>query len=263
LPQPPAQTTAMTFDHQRQAERLGQIHCGQGDLDRPGGDDSTLTHQQHVGERGRDLLHVMGHQHQRGRFDISGQQTQTRHQVLAASEVEPGGRLVEQHEFGVGHQRPGDLHPLALALAESAERPVAQVRRTQGLEQVFGTCVVQRFVLLPPAPHDPVGSGDDDVVDQLVRGQPFGDCCAGKADSRAQLEDVDRAKDLAENPCDTRRGVDPASSQLQQGGLSGPVGPQDDPALAFLDLPRDVVEQRVASTDHADAGEFEDVAHGP
>ena len=106
----------------------------------------------------------------------------------------------------------------------------------------------------------------------IVAGQVFCACLGARpredfspyvADFFLQLEDVKCSQDLAENPCDTRRGVDAASSQLQQGGLSGPVRSEDDPALAFLDLPGDVVEQRVATADHADAGEFEDVAHDP
>ena len=55
-----------------------------------------------------------------------------RDEVLPAAEVETGGRLVEQHELGVGHEGPGDLDPLALALAQRAEAAVGQVVGTQG-----------------------------------------------------------------------------------------------------------------------------------
>jgi len=55
--------------------------------------------------------------------------------------------------------------------------------------------------------------------------------------------------------------VDPASRELQESCLASAVRPEDDPALAFLDLPGDVVQQRVAPTDDADAGKFEDIAH--
>ena len=60
--------------------------------------------------------------------DISsiGEHRQRGDQVLAAAEVEAGGRLVEQQQLGVGHQRPGDLHPLALALGQGAEGAVGQ-----------------------------------------------------------------------------------------------------------------------------------------
>ena len=49
---------------------------------------------------------------------------QRRDEVLAAAEVETRRGLVEDQQLGVGHQRTGDLHPLALALAEGAEGAV-------------------------------------------------------------------------------------------------------------------------------------------
>ena len=49
-----------------------------------------------------------------GRLDVGGQHAQPAHEVLPAAEVEPGRRLVEQHQLGVGHQGAGDLDPLAL-----------------------------------------------------------------------------------------------------------------------------------------------------
>ena len=56
--------------------------------------------------------------------------------------------------------------------------------------------------------------------------------------------------------------MDPRRRELQQRRLPGAVGSEHDPALALLDLPGDVVEQRVASPDDAHTGEGEDVAHG-
>ena len=47
-------------------------------------------------------------------------------QRLAATEVETGGRLVEQQQLRVGHQGAGELHPLALALGQRPEPPFDQ-----------------------------------------------------------------------------------------------------------------------------------------
>ena len=71
-----------------------------------------------------------------GRVRVDGQHRQRRDEVLAAAEVEAGGGLVEEQQLGVGHQRPGDLHPLALALAERAEGPVGQVADAELDEQL-------------------------------------------------------------------------------------------------------------------------------
>ena len=85
---------------------------------------------------GRDLLDVVGDEDQRRRLHVGGELAEAAHEVLAASEVEAGGRLVEQHELRVGHERPGDLDPLALTLAKGAEAPVRQVVGPEGLEQL-------------------------------------------------------------------------------------------------------------------------------
>ncbi|GMA84928.1 hypothetical protein GCM10025868_01780 [Angustibacter aerolatus] len=70
-----------------------------------------------------------------GASTSSARLAEAAHEVLAAAEVEAGGGFVEQHELGVGHQRAGDLHPLALALAQRAEGAVGQVRDAERVEQ--------------------------------------------------------------------------------------------------------------------------------
>ena len=62
-----------------------------------------------------------------GASTSAGQLAQPAHEVLATAEVEPGGGLVEQHQLGVGHQRAGDLHPLALPLGQRAVGAVGEV----------------------------------------------------------------------------------------------------------------------------------------
>lgn len=42
-------------------------------------------------------------------------------QFLPPGEVQGGGLFVEQHQPGLGHESPGDLHALALARREEAE----------------------------------------------------------------------------------------------------------------------------------------------
>jgi hypothetical protein len=67
-----------------------------------------------------------------GALTSLGQLPEPGHQVLAAAEVEAGGGLVEQHELRVGHQGPGDLHPLAFSLGQRAVASIGQVLGAQG-----------------------------------------------------------------------------------------------------------------------------------
>ena len=50
---------------------------------------------------------------------------------LALGRVEAGRRLVEQHQLGVGGQRPGDADQLALAVAEVGREGVGEVGRAR------------------------------------------------------------------------------------------------------------------------------------
>ena len=178
-------------------------------------------------------------------------------QVLAAPEVEPGGRLVEEQQLGVGHQRAGDLHPLALPLAEGAERAVDQVRRADLAQQARGPLVVELVVVLAPATEHAVRRGHDDVAHQLVARDAVGERGAGQADARA----AGRRRRRCRAP---RRGC----RRRPRWGGSGPRRPaaawscrrrwgRGHPALVLLDRPVDVVQQRRPTTAHRDVGELE------
>ena len=78
----------------------------------------------------------------------------------------------------------------------------------------------------------------------LVARDPLGHRGAGQADPRPQLEDVDRAENLVEDPDHPGRRVDGGGGHLEQRGLAGAVGPEDHPALVLLDRPGDRVEQQ-------------------
>ena len=155
----------------------------------------------------------------------SGEHRQRRHEVLAAAEVEAGGGLVEQQQLGVGHQRPRDLHPFALALAEGAERAVGEVVDAELDQQLVGALVVELVVLLAPAADHAVRRGHDHVAHPLVARDPLGEGRAGQADPRPQLEDVDGAEDLAEDAGDTGVGWICAEATCSRVVLPAPFGP--------------------------------------
>ena len=85
----------------------------------PAATTAPVAQEQRVGEAGRDLLEVVGDHHERT-LPLR-QLAEHRHQRLASAEVEAGAGLVEQEELGVGHEEPGDEHPLALALGEGGQ----------------------------------------------------------------------------------------------------------------------------------------------
>ena len=87
-----------------------------------------------------------------GRVGTAGQPGQAAQQILASAEVHPGGRLVQQQQLRVGHQRPGDLNPLALALAQRPELALAQVGHAELGQDAGGPATIGAPVGLAPAP---------------------------------------------------------------------------------------------------------------
>ena len=56
-------------------------------------------------------------------------------------------------------------------------------------------------------------------------------------------------------------GEEVAGGDVQQGGLAGAVGAEDDPALALLDRPGDLVHQSPALADHGYVHQLQNIAH--
>ena len=213
-----------------------------------------------VGDPGRDLLEMVGHQDQRRHGRVGGERGQAGQEPLAGPEVESGGRLVHQDQLGIAHQRPGQQDLLALALRQQAERPLAEGGAAEsGLgEQGGGPCPVVIGVLVPPRLECRVPAGQDDVEGGLGRTQRPPDRGADHGDPLAQLAHVDPAERLAQDLDDAPGRPEPGADHPEQRGLAGAVGTEQRPALARSHRPGDVVEQGHAVTDDGDPVESDD-----
>ena len=121
-----------------------------------------------MAETGRDLLDVVGHQHQRRGVGVGGQIGQPRNKFLAAAEVEPGGGLVEQQQFGIGHQRSGDQDAFAFALRQCSVGAIEEMFGSHALEGVGRAVVVDLVVVLPPPAQDRVAGRYHHVAHQFI-----------------------------------------------------------------------------------------------
>ena len=239
MPTPRGVSPVVDGQLQGHPERLGQAQLGHGRLDRTGGDHATLTEQQRVSETGRDLLHMVRHQDRCRGVRIHRQRRQRRDEVLSAAEIQSGGRLVEQQQLGVGHQCPGDLDPLAFALAQSAERPISQVFGAYLDQEALGPLVVGVVVLLTPAANHAVRRRDDHVLNTFAAGDPLGERGTRQPDPWAQFEHIDSAQHLLEDAGDTAGRMDQGASDLKQRGLARAVGSKDHPTVTGFDAPVD------------------------
>ena len=195
----------------------------------------------------RDLLDVVGDQHQRRSVGVGGQVGQPRHQLLAAAEVEPGGGFVEQQQFGVGHHRPRDQHPLALAFGQRAVGAFGEVLGAEALQHVDGLLVVDVLVLLAPAAHHRVAGRDDQVAHHFAVGHALGQRRTAQADPGAQFGHVGPAEPLAEHEGGARRRVLHGGGDAQQRRLARAVRADDHPAFVEFDRPGDGPDQRLAA----------------
>ena len=131
-------TARLVRQHQRHVERLREVLLGDDLADRAVGHDPAPRSSRAWVKPGGISSTWCETSTVAGDAGSSARVGQRRDQVLATAEVEAGRGLVEQQQLGVGHQRPGDLHPLALALAEGAEGAVEQVVGADLGEQLRG-----------------------------------------------------------------------------------------------------------------------------
>ena len=87
---------------------------------------------------------------------------------------------------------------------------------------------------------------------------PLGERRAGEADARAQLEHVDRAEGLAEQPHLAAGRVHLRRGQLQQRRLPRPVGSQHHPPVVGLDGPVHAAQEVGLPPHHVDPGHPDD-----
>src|SRR4051794_31443571 len=128
-PSPCPAVTSIDLDRQTEgaAQDLGRDHVGQ----RTGRDGRAIGQDQCVGEAGRDLLDVMRDEDEGGgarpHRGIGG----VGDEALGGAEVEARGRLIEQEELGVRHERAGDRRPSPLARGQCGVGVVGDAREAE------------------------------------------------------------------------------------------------------------------------------------
>ena len=201
-----------------------------------------------MGRRGGQLLEVVRRHHDRELGLVAGEAVERREQRLAAREVEPRPRLVEQEEPRPGDERPRDQRPLALALRAVAEAPLAELPEPERAEQAVGAVEVE---LRRGARRSSRSSPS------LRCGSPGARSAAARTarPMRASTKPIDsRSRATSVRPIVSPRiSTVPAARELdrtgegEQGRLAGAVRAEEGPALAEADLPADPVEERLAA----------------
>ena len=166
---------------------------------------------------------------------------------LALGGVEAGRRLVEQHQLGVGGERPGDADQLALAVAEVGRERVGEVVETEHRQRPVDLLVVGLLVVAGPhhvaeerVPPRSLGGrqqvvADRQVLEQLERLERAAQPEVGAAVGRlaGEVDAVERHRAAAD--------VGEAGDGVDERRLAGTVRADQPDELARLDVEVDVL----------------------
>ena len=162
--------TGADADVERDPEAGGQGGSGEDELDGPGGHDPAGAKQQRVGRAGGYLLHLVADHGGDRRGRVAGQSCEQPQQRLPRTEVETGGGFVQQEEFRVGHQRPGDLDTLAFTIRKGAITTAGQGVAAELGEELVRARRLFGAVWFPGPAEDCPHRGHHDVQDALAHG---------------------------------------------------------------------------------------------
>ena len=130
LNRPPRRRSSVSAEAEALAQPVGVEHV----VDRSGGEDLAVAAAAGRASCRRDVVDVVGDEHERRRGRIGGQVVERRDELLAAAEVEAGRGLVEQHHGRVVHQRAGQQHASGARRTTASRAPLGEPSDAHPLE---------------------------------------------------------------------------------------------------------------------------------
>ena len=199
-------------------------------------------------EAGRNLLQTVRDQ-QHGTVGVLGADAAQRPQrQFAAAQVQTRGRLVEDQQVRVGHQRTADQHARALPLRELEHLLAFQIGDAELLHQSSRLGEILRRVLVAPTPRGGGQRGHHRVQRVLVRRERAGQFGRAQSDAVAVGEHIHFAQPVAED-VHGARGREPARAHhLHQAGFADAVGAEQHPFLATTNLQIHIRQNHTALT---------------
>ncbi len=197
----------MFVDPQAQLERFAEDLARYGLLQASGRERVSAFEHQGVGEGGRDLFEVMGHENHRRAGRVPGPGREVGDELFPTADVESGGRFVEQHDARLVHQHAGEEHALALAGRQRGKRVRGERAAAPLPQELVRALAVGVGVPMPPGRERRITRGHD----HLGRGHRRFElgCERGRRerDAFAQCPHVGATEPLAEDLYCARRGV--------------------------------------------------------
>lgn len=206
--------------------------------ERAGVVDAAFSEGEEVGELGENLLNVVSDEDEAGGVFTGGEGADVVEETLAGDGVEARAGFVKNEKGGGGHEGAGDEDALALALGENLPTAVGEVADAHEGEEAEGTLFVNGLDTAPDADHGLLAA-DDDLQGGVLIVDEVGDAGADDADALAEFAPVALAEGFAKKGDLAIGGRHVSGESLEERGLAGAVGTEDDPVLAFVDGPID------------------------
>ena len=146
-----------------------------------------------------DLLHMVSDDDRGSQAGFGVEPLEQLGQLLAGSEVETRGRLVEQQQSRVDHEGSSDLDTLPLARREKFEGTIAQGSAAHQRQQRRRAIHRRSGWPIPPWGDDPIRTGDDHLESDELGWDAHPQRRAHDPDLLSQLAQRYRPDSLAED----------------------------------------------------------------
>ena len=177
-------------------------------------------------------------------------------EALPRPQVQPRPRLVQQQQFRVGHQSPGDQHPFHFPRRQGGEFPVGEVGHPHRLQTLPGPFPVSLCVGKPAdVGENGMAAGDHDGAAGQAAAHQRGGGCPHVPDTGTEVPYIGAAHLLPQNAGGPGGGELIGGNHLQQGGFTSPVGPEHHPPLPRLRPPVHLRQQTPPRFKHGNAAQ--------
>ena len=206
------------------------------------------SHDGHMVEACRNLLQTVRDQQHSAIGVLGTDAAQCPQRQFAAAQIQTRGRLVEDQQVWIGHQRPADQHARALPLRELEHLLAFQIGDAKLLHQSARLDEVLRRVLVAPTPRCGGQCGHHRVQRVLVRRERAGQLGRAQSDAVAVGEHIHLAQPVAEDVHGARGRESARAHHLHQTGFADAVGTEQHPFLAAANLQIHVRQDHAALT---------------
>ena len=174
------------------------------------------------------------------------QRRQRANRDLARAEIESGCRLVENEQFGLGHERTTDQCACPLPLGESTELLAGKVCDAEIFHESARAGVFVGCIGVLPTAGRRAERGDHDVKRVFERRKRARQLRRAQSDQVAVREHVDLAKAPSEHVDVAGCGERACAHHRDQARFANAVRPEQNPFLAASDLQIHVIHDHTA-----------------